>query len=434
VRAGWIGGAGEPAPLPPVRLRYRWRTTADGGMETDADALVERCLRAIDGAVRAGRGAGIRPAAVALAAFWHGVAGIGPGGRAVTPLSGWGDTRARAVAERLRARLDPEAAHRRTGCYVDPLHPAVRIPWLRARHGDTLPHDTAWGSVGELLLLRVAGVLRSSLSMASATGLLELRRGGWDAEVLEACGIAPGELPGVDDAPALRLLPEHAARWPELDGIPWYPALGDGACASLGTGAVEGRYALTVGTTAAVRVLRRDPRARVPEGLWCYRLDAERTVAGRAISNGGSGFAWLRRTLRLPPAAELEARLGAIPPGGNGLRVVPRLRGERPPGGAPAGAAVAGITAATGAVEIAHAWLEATAAEIAAAVRAVEEACGPAAEVVAGGGALEASPAFAEMVARAVGRPFRRPPHAEGTLRGAALVALERLGAAAVLR
>lgn len=431
VRAGWVDAAGAPlAGHAVARAEYAWRTTPDGGMEADAEALLDLCVGVIDFAARTGRAAGVEPAAVAVAAFWHGLVGIGADGRAATPLFGWGDGRARAAADALRARVDEADAHRRTGCFLHEVYPAARLVWLRGAAGDSLPPASAWAGIGELLALRIFGALRTSVSMASGTGLMDLRRCAWDAALLDAVGIRADALPEIGEAPFVDPLPEFARRWPELAAVPWYPALGDGACASLGMGAAGRRVGLTVGTSAAVRVLREEAEPVVPDGLWCYRLDERRTVAGRAVSNGGSAFAWLRRTLRLPPPAVLEAELGAMAPASHGLRVVPRLLHERPPRPpGPDTAAVAGLTMATGPVQIARAWLEAAAFAMADGLDAVEAAFGPAAEVVAGGGALHASPAWARIVADALGRPMRLSTHHESTLRGAALLALERLGA-----
>ena len=430
VRARWVDAAGAPlAPGSLARAPYAWRATPDGAMEADAEALLDVCLRTVDAAVAEGRAAGIAPAAVALAAFWHGLAGIGADGRAATPLYGWGDGRARGAAERLRARVDEAAAHRRTGCFLHETYPAAKLVWLRGAAGDSLPRAAAWGGIGELMGVRLFGELRTSASMASGTGLMDLRRCAWDAEMLAAARIGPDALPPIGDAPFRGLRPEHAARWPELAEIPWFPALGDGACASLGMAAAGRRAGLTVGTSAAVRALREDAEPAVPDALWCYRLDARRTVAGRAMSNGGNVFAWLARTLRLPPPAELEARLAAMPPAAHGMAVLPRLLPERPPRlPGPERAAIGGLTMAAGPVEIARAWLEAAAFSMADALDAVEAAFGPVDEVVAGGGALHASPAWARIVADALGRPLRITTHYESTLRGAALLALERLG------
>lgn len=431
VRAQWVDAAGNPLSAGvAARAQYAWRATPDGGMEANADALADLCIGVIDAAVRAGRAAGVAPAAVAMAAFWHGLAGIGADGRAVTPLYGWGDGRAREAADGLRSRLDEGAVHRRTGCFLHELYPAAKLVWLRGAAGDSLPPSAAWAGIGELLALRLFGEPRTSVSMASGTGLLDLHRHGWDGEMLDAAGVSADALPAIGDAPFRGLRDPFAARWPELAAVPWFPALGDGACASLGMGAAGRRVGLTVGTSAAVRVLREDAEVRVPDRLWCYRLDARRTVCGRAMSNGGNGFAWLTRTLRLPPPDELEARLAAMAPGAHGLTVVPRLVAERPPRPeGPETAAIAGLTAATGAVEIVRAWLEASARAMAEAVDAVEAAFGPADEVVAGGGALQASPVWTGIIADALGRPLRLSPHHEATLRGAALLALERIGA-----
>ncbi|HEU0012673.1 MAG TPA: FGGY family carbohydrate kinase, partial [Longimicrobium sp.] len=379
--------------------------------------------------MEAARGAGITPAAVAVAAFWHGLAGIGGDAAALTPLTGWGDGRARSFANALRARVDEAALHRRTGCWLHESYPAVRLHWLRARAGDSFPRSATWGSLGELLCARLFGQLRTSVSMASGTGLLDVHRLAWDGEALDAAGITAAELPALSDEPLRGLRPQWGARWPELAAVPWFLALGDGACASLGSGAVGPRVALSVGTSAAVRVLRGETDPTVADGLWCYRLDARRCVHGRALSNGGNGPAWLRRTLRLPDGAELERRIAEMAPGAHGLRIVPRLLPERPPGtDAWEGAAIHGLTAATGPVEVARAWLEAAAFAMADALDAVEAAFGPADEVAGSGGALHASPAWARIIADVLGRPLRLHG-GESTLRGAALIALERIGA-----
>jgi gluconokinase len=167
----------------------------------------------------------------------------------------------------------------------------------------------------------------------------------------------------------------------------------------------------------------------VPPDLWCYRLDARRTVVGRALSNGGNVLDWLQRTLRLPPREELEAALVGTKTGARRLTVDAALVGERPPLSREGDvASMAGMTLDTTAAEIARAWMEAVAGRIAEAVRAVERAFGPAEEVVASGGALRASPGFARIVGEAIGRPLRLRPTGEETARGAALLALERIG------
>jgi gluconokinase len=416
-----------------AQVPVRWRTQPPGAMEADARALVTASWRARPHAVAAARAARIEVAAVAMDTFWHGLMGVAADGEPVTPLFAWGDTRAAEDAAALRERVGGAAVHARTGCFVHESYPAAKLVWLRRAAGDSFSRADCWLSIGEHLGERLFGVRRTSLSMASATGLLDVARCRWDDEMLAAAGIEPAHLPELSDGPMAGLQPKWARRWPELARVPWFPALGDGACATLGSGAGRpGAIALTVGTSAAVRVLREGAVERVPEGLWMYRVDARRTVAGRALSNAGNGFDWLRRTLRLPRGERLEARLAAMdddppPP----LDVIPALVGERPPlSERHEVAAIGGMTMATSPVELWRAWTDAVAARVVDAVAAVEAEYGRADEIVASGGALHASAAFRRALERALGRPLavRADGAGDETARGAALIALERLG------
>ena len=136
--------------------------------------------------------------------------------------------------------------------------------------------------------------------------------------------------PGEMDQPQHELSPEYRGLWPDFDGVPWFPALGDGACDNLGSGCISpDRFSLSVGTTGAMRVVIDSAAVEIPPGLWCYRVDRKRLVMGGALSNGGSVFAWMKRTLILPK--DIEARLENSPPGGHGLTFLPFFSGERSP-------------------------------------------------------------------------------------------------------
>jgi gluconokinase len=417
---------------PVLHHAYRWRTTPDGGMEADADQLLAGMLRVTDAAVALVRERGLEVAAVATAAFWHSLLALGPDGAPLTPVFAWGDTRAASSAARLRARLDAAEVHRRTGCFLDASYPAARLHWLASAHPDILRRAAHWLSFAEYAGLRVSGELRCSLSMASGTGLLDGWRLRWDEPMLAAVGVDAARLsPLVDtDEPFPGLTREYAARWPELARIPWLAALGDGACANLGSGATGARrIGLTVGTTAAVRVMEARTEPVVAPGLWCYRLDRRRVVVGRALSNGGNVVAALDRFLRLPPPSEREPALAAMEPDAHGLTVLPRLVGERGPDAREVpGAVVVGQTSATRPIELLRAWLEAVGLRIGDAARALEATFGEAEVVVAGGGALNASPAWRQILADVLGRRLVLSGADETSARGAALVALESLG------
>jgi gluconokinase len=231
------------------------------------------------------------PAAVAVSCAWHGLVGLAADGSPATTLSTWQHTgpEVEGAAADLRRRLpDPEAVARRTGAPVHPAFPAARLVALAASRPEAVAATVRWCSTAEWLESRwFPAAPGPSSSMASATGCWDQEAEAWDGEVLAAIGVAPGALAPVDDRPRSGLAAPYRKRWPPLDGVPWMPALGDGACALVGTGCSGSRAALTVGTSAAVRVLAPpSTRAGRPAALFAYLLDPARLVLGAAPTPG----------------------------------------------------------------------------------------------------------------------------------------------------
>src|SRR6185436_17634226 len=183
-------------------------------------------------------------------------------------------------------------------------------------------------------------------------------------------------------------------------------------------------------TSAALRVAWRGERTEIPWGAWCYRIDENRFVLGCADSNGGNLFQWLNETLRIPRSRETERLLASMTSDAHGLTVLPFIAGERGPGyAAHARAAVLGLSQATRPLEILRAGLEAVALRFALMYEIVTSVLPEPAQAVATGGGLQQSPAWAQIVADALGRPLVASGEREASSRGAALLALERLGA-----
>jgi gluconokinase len=263
--------------------------------------------------------------------------------------------------------------------------------------------------------------------MASGTGLLNQHTLDWDAQLLDAIGLARDRLPTL--APLVQT--SQTARWPALRDVPWLPAVGDGACSNLGAGcATAERFALMIGTSGAERVVLVQPeRLEIPWGTWCYRVDERRVVLGGALNDGGSLFDWLRRSLRLPALVASEDQLAVLEPDGHGLTVLPFWAGERSPGWAhDARGALLGLRLHTTPIEIVRAALEAIALRFGELDRILVEAMPSGREVVATGGALLHSPAWMQIMADVLGRPLLASAEPQGSSRGSALLALETLG------
>ncbi len=178
-------------------------------------------------------------------------------------------------------------------------------------------------------------------------------------------------------------------------------------------------------------MLRRVAPSELPDGLWHYRLDRSRLLTGGAVSNGGNLFRWLQDQFVLGDAEAVERGLQQRRPDGHGLVVLPFLAGERSPHW-PLGVrgAVVGLTLATDPLDLLQAGLEAIAQRFGLIWDLLRAAVPEVREIVASGGALLHSPAWTQILADVLGHDVIVSAEAEGSGRGAALLALELLGAA----
>jgi gluconokinase len=399
----------------------------DSGTATlDADEYLAALVACIDELAKAGHLDDI--GLVAASAQWHSVLPVDAAGRPLSPVITWLDTRP-APPEGATGPLDPEAFHQRTGAWWHRFYWTVKLPWLR---GTGLAPARYTGLV-EYILTELLGAAPMSVSQASGTGMLDLAAMEWDAEALDIAGVSTGHVPEL--APLGwqgRLCAEYARRWPQLAGALWSPAIGDGAASNIGSGCVdESRAAVTVGTSAAVRLVQPAPRGAalppLPHRLWRYRVDDHRVVTGAAYSAGGNLFAWARRELRLPDGPVLEETLAGITPFA-GVRADPRLGGDRPPGTAPAGSGeLRRLGFGTTAVEMFAGLMEGVCTMVHADLQVIESTVDHPVAVTLGGGAIAASPwwrrAFESTLAP---REVSHVDDPEVGCSGAALVALGR--------
>lgn len=412
--------------------RYAWTASTDGGLEIPAARLLEITATAIDRAVLFCRTERIPIAAVGLSTFWHGLVGVDARSEATTPVFSWGDTRAAGAAARLRSEADAAAYHRRTGAYFHPGFPLAKLRWLREENPGAWRRTRTWLAAGDFLTTRFLGANVSSMSMASASGLFHQESCDWDEESLSLAGIDRGNLfPVAHEEASWELSAEWALRWPELSSVPWTLAYGDGACANIGSGCVgSDRAALSIGTTAAMRVVVHNAVAMVPLELWSYRIDRRRRVIGGATSNGGNIYSWCRDSLRLATDPhEVETQVDALGPDAHGLTFLPFLAGERSPfWPLDATAAISGITLATTPAAILRAGLEAVAYRLALLREALRAYVPETVTIVASGRAIAESPAFARIVCDVLGEPLHVSSFPESSSRGAALLAAEAAG------
>ena len=421
-----------------AQIKYALHTTPDGGAEIPAEEMLQHTASCIDSLLRQVEGQGCTIRAVGISTFWHSMVGIDRHGNALTPIYMWADTRSAPQANRLRLELNELRLHRRTGCRIHPSYYPAKLVWLRETQPEAYRAVDRWVSPCEYFFGRLFGVhaIQVSVSMASGTGLMNQEACVWDAEAFRCYGLAEEKFSPIVNLnePARGLRAEFAERWASLKEVPFFPAVGDGACGNVGSGCTSPeRFAINLGTSGAVRVLWHESQMPTPpiqpSGCWYYRIDKARPLIGTAFSDGGNVFDWLQKSLKLPPRDELEAYLQSAPPGGHGLVFLPFMSGERGMNWNPkARSAFVGMNLDTSPVDIVHAAMEAIALRFTLATGQLSEVFPQVREVIASGGVLSRSPAWAQIFASALGQPITLTEEPEASSRGAAFLAMEAEG------
>lgn len=423
------------------RTQYQMTATPDGGVEIDADKLIEIICGTIDECLIQARA--LLPdldeaiCGVGYSNFWHAMLGVDENNKAITPLFNWSDTRSALDAKTLAAELGVDWIHQRTGVVPHASYYPAKILWLRRTKPELARRVSRWISIGEYFYFKIFGGMECGASMASGTGLFNPNLKVWDAEMLNAIKIDLDHLSPLakESREMVEMRREYSDRWPQLKRAGWLPAAGDGACSNIGSGcSTLERIAINVGTSGAMRVCWSAESVQIPAGLWCYRANRRYALIGGALSNGGDVYAWCKRTMRVGENSfkdeeEVEAGLSGLEPDAHGLVVLPFFSGERSTGWHDsARAVITGINLSTRSIDILQASLESVCYRFAAIYERLKTELSGETRIIASGGAILNSKYWTQMMADVIGVPVVASAVQEASSRGAALLALEAFG------
>jgi len=222
-----------------------------------------------------------------------------------------------------------------------------------------------------------------SISEASWTGMLNIETLDWNQDVLKLLPKQFSEsLPKVESKHSkvlqgVKLKPDFLKKWPALAKCKFHLGIADGLAANIGSMCVtSGKMAVTIGTSAAVRILLSRDDVQIgspsfpPDGLWCYCVDENRILLGGALTDGGSIYKWAKTNLKLEDADDDKAE--KMEPGSGGITVMPFLRGERSMGWHDsASLSIHGVAASSTPAEILRACMEGVGIRLALVIEAI---------------------------------------------------------------
>jgi xylulokinase len=365
-----------------------------------------------------------------------GVSGIGPcivpcdaDDRPLRPAILYGvDTRAEREVEELTDRLGADAILECGGSALSSQALGPKLAWLRANEPEVWAATRRWHMASSFAVARLTGEwVLDHHSASQCDPLYLLEESTWNREWADV--VAPGlELPPLawpgEVVGAVRA--DAAAETGLPAGTPVIAGTVDAWAEAVSVGVrAPGELMLMYGSTFFFVLVTEAP-ARSPS-VWTTRgVDPGSLTVAAGMATSGSLTAWIRELVGAPPFEQLVAEAANVPPGAEGLLVLPYFAGERTPILDPrARGTITGLTLRHTRGHLYRAALEGTAFG----VRHNLEALAPGADVraVAVGGGTKGA-LWTQIVTDVAGIPQTVPAETIGASYGDALLAAEGVG------
>ncbi len=342
----------------------------------------------------------------------------------------WMDVRCKDEVKRAVSALGAERLHELSGkpaCTTPSLYKLMHLLSRRpelARAGHV-------ADVHAFLARRLVGRSVSSLASADPTGLVDMRNERWSEPLYALLGVEAGALPAlVPVGTKLGTLARDVAESAGLPGdVAVYAGAGDGQAACLGAGIVEpGRAYLNLGTAVVAGVVT--PHYEIGRAFrTLFAASPGRYCLESDLKGGTFTVTWLLerllgRDVNGDTLASLEAEATALPPGSEGLVLLPYWCGVMNPyWDDDATGLLLGLHGAHRAAHVYRALLEGIAFEQRLCLEGMQAASGePLQEIVLMGGGSK-SDLWCQILADVLGLPLLRAETSEATALGAAIIA-----------
>jgi xylulokinase len=346
-----------------------------GWVEQDPDQLVDSAMKAIKDAVS---NSGVNPseiASVSLSAQRCCGIFLDSDEKLLRPMISWQDNRTPLEVEEIAAKITPDDYFRKTGYPNSTTWLLSKMMWVRKNEPEL------WGETSRVVQMhdyfqRALGVddYYVDHNDAGYFGVYDNVSHSWDEELLEMFDISKKILPIPEASGTLigHVSAEASVRSGLAEGTPIAVGAGDQSAGAVGAGIVcKGRLSISMGTAGAVGAYLDKP-FRNPESTnmatahpipGCWLMEGHQAAAA-------SVYRWFRDEVGGVELLEAEKtgqdffvmmndKVAEVPPGSNGLLVMPYFASAATPRYNPAARGVViGLTFAHTRVDLARAFME----------------------------------------------------------------------------
>ncbi len=276
----------------------------------------------------------------------HQVAGVGvsgmvptlilldPAGHALYPSIQQNDARAYQEIQEFRAQVDEADVLARTGSAITQQSIGPKLLWLRRHHPELMERAAHVLGSYDYIVYRLTGVFSCERNWALESGLFDLRREEWDETLLALSTIHRdwlGEVHWPSDVVG-EVTPEAGAHTGLRPGTPVVAGSADHIASAFSAGLkAPGDLLVKLGGAGDI-LYDLDALVIDPRLFLDYHVIPGKYLLNGCMAASGSIIKWFRQ--QFAPQAdypELDREGEAVPPGSEGLVLLPYFLGEKTP-------------------------------------------------------------------------------------------------------
>jgi len=275
--------------------------------------------------------------AIGLSAAMHGIILTDADDMPLTNLLVFSDQRSYEEVATLKNSDIGESIFANSGTPLHTMLPVAKLMWIKKHQPELFNRANKITSFKGYLMRRWFGKYVCDPGIAAASGMYHFSKNDWNPDIISFLSIHVHQLEHIVAADSL--FNDWRADFVNLYKLHDLPPVvigsSDGCLALLGVGAVHRHEAsLTIGTSAAIRVLNDQAKPDPGKSTFVYPLHEHAYVSGAPVNNGGAIVNWLKNLLKCDEKAFwklFDDALTTLPPGSEGLQMIPYLSGERAP-------------------------------------------------------------------------------------------------------
>jgi xylulokinase len=247
------------------------------------------------------------------------------------------DARSVEEIDFLKERIDQEDLYEKTGGFTNQQHVLPRMLWVRDHEPEAFARMAHVLGSYDYIAYKLTSALSIEMNWAAESGLFDIRKKEWLTDQMEAFGFRPEWFPKVNASMAVigHVTEQAAAETGLRAGIPVIAGSADHVASTLSAGIInEGDLLIKFGGAGDILYCTEEI-ATSPKLFFDYHIVPDRYLVNGCMAASGSLVKWylgdILRNYGGQTLRDLDEEASKLPPGSDGLVILPYFLGEKTP-------------------------------------------------------------------------------------------------------